>query len=489
MYKKINITILFFLALAGSYADGFHNINGFFGERATGMGGAFTAISDDPSGTYYNPAGLSFSYDDSISMSIFSYNSVQKTYQDIWGPGQNLVENLNNFSPNFIGSIKSFGKYKFGLSLVNKISQSSRRYEQLNLSLYFPDVKDAIRQETSETNQILLGPSLSMLLTPKLSIGGSLYMFRDIEYLASSSLFRTSDTGLVQTSRDDRTTNGIYPIFGLLYAIRPKVSLGFSVSRTMPSSRGKRYQNSFIVSTSNTSQDGVAVMQGSQSGSGGKINDSLGFSGPVFSAETPKINEYRIGIAWFPNSKFLMAFDTVYTDGYRRSQDQTRYFYSGSSIKHVILTENENSELYRSPTLNLAFGLEYFPKETLSLRGGVFTNRANTKKIKWADTLLINSISNFGEDSILNLANTSNQQVSILYVPQIGELFGEKSRGEYINTIGYCLGISWNLPSASFNLSVVYEHGKGNSKIENSNPLQTVIYEAVSMYLAVSSKQ
>ena len=28
------------------------------GERAIGLGGAYTGIADDPSATYYNPAGL-----------------------------------------------------------------------------------------------------------------------------------------------------------------------------------------------------------------------------------------------------------------------------------------------------------------------------------------------------------------------------------------------------------------------------------------------
>ena len=28
------------------------------GERAMGLGGAFTGIADDPSATYYNPAGM-----------------------------------------------------------------------------------------------------------------------------------------------------------------------------------------------------------------------------------------------------------------------------------------------------------------------------------------------------------------------------------------------------------------------------------------------
>ena len=40
-------------------ADEDHYNNIIIGDRPAGMGGAYTAISDDPSGLYYNPAGSS----------------------------------------------------------------------------------------------------------------------------------------------------------------------------------------------------------------------------------------------------------------------------------------------------------------------------------------------------------------------------------------------------------------------------------------------
>jgi hypothetical protein len=41
-------------------ADEFHFINTFIGDRAAGMGGAYTAIADGSKRMYYNPAGLAF---------------------------------------------------------------------------------------------------------------------------------------------------------------------------------------------------------------------------------------------------------------------------------------------------------------------------------------------------------------------------------------------------------------------------------------------
>ena len=48
-------------------ADQFHYANFLIGERAMGLGGAFTAVADDASGIFYNPAGLGFALNSDIS--------------------------------------------------------------------------------------------------------------------------------------------------------------------------------------------------------------------------------------------------------------------------------------------------------------------------------------------------------------------------------------------------------------------------------------
>ncbi|RYZ71254.1 MAG: hypothetical protein EOP09_04915 [Proteobacteria bacterium] len=45
------------LSGASAYADQFHYHNLVVGERAMGLGGAFTAVADDASAIVYNPAG------------------------------------------------------------------------------------------------------------------------------------------------------------------------------------------------------------------------------------------------------------------------------------------------------------------------------------------------------------------------------------------------------------------------------------------------
>lgn len=58
--RKIGYVLLAMGTALSVQADVFHYSNLLIGDRAIGFGGAYTAIADDASGVYYNPAGLGF---------------------------------------------------------------------------------------------------------------------------------------------------------------------------------------------------------------------------------------------------------------------------------------------------------------------------------------------------------------------------------------------------------------------------------------------
>jgi long-chain fatty acid transport protein len=65
-----------------SNADEFHYNNMLIGDRATGMGGAYAGVSDDPSGLYYNPAGIVYTTGRNLA-SLGSYFDRTKKYDSV----------------------------------------------------------------------------------------------------------------------------------------------------------------------------------------------------------------------------------------------------------------------------------------------------------------------------------------------------------------------------------------------------------------------
>ena len=115
--KCTSIPIVFvFLALCigtspFAQADPYHYNNMLIGERATGLGGAYSAIADDPSGLYYNPAGIVYSLGSKLSGSMNAFYQVKKRYEKALG-NNDWERNCATLLPNFFGVIQpmSVGK-------------------------------------------------------------------------------------------------------------------------------------------------------------------------------------------------------------------------------------------------------------------------------------------------------------------------------------------------------------------------------------------
>src|SRR4051812_8644532 len=90
LWKLASVALLL-TSLAAFAEDGnYHYKSILVGERASGLGGAYTAISDDPSGVYHNPAGIVFSLENYLSLSANGLATGSTTYENVY-PGQNYV--------------------------------------------------------------------------------------------------------------------------------------------------------------------------------------------------------------------------------------------------------------------------------------------------------------------------------------------------------------------------------------------------------------
>ena len=206
--KKIS-PILYLLTVSFLSADSYHNINGFFGEKAAGLGGAYTAISDDPSGAYYNPAGLTFAYDNSISLSASNVTRTNKEYENVIGPGQGYTRNSQNYIPNFFGIVKEYGKYKIGFSIVNTLNETFNRADQVVNPIYYPQVNSLRSYNIESANQIQTGISIARAITDKLSVGATLYYTYDTSNATNTALVQFANKGFNSiTGTDNRKTMG-----------------------------------------------------------------------------------------------------------------------------------------------------------------------------------------------------------------------------------------------------------------------------------------
>ena len=114
-YRLITIAGLTSCAIsATALADQMHYRNIITGERAQGLGGAYTGVSDDASGVYYNPAGLAFAQSNDISGSANAFYNKTITYKDVLGTDDWKEESSGTLAP-FFGVMQKLDKYLPGL--------------------------------------------------------------------------------------------------------------------------------------------------------------------------------------------------------------------------------------------------------------------------------------------------------------------------------------------------------------------------------------
>src|SRR5499433_3599198 len=114
MRSRLSVFLFLFAVMLSSGGSALADDSNFrpyiLGSRAAGMGGAFTALSDDGSGSYYNPGGLAFTRRSSISLSVSVYGVVTGSYSNALGPGHNFTYGDLNVVPSCTSAIRKFGQ-------------------------------------------------------------------------------------------------------------------------------------------------------------------------------------------------------------------------------------------------------------------------------------------------------------------------------------------------------------------------------------------
>ena len=181
---KIYATFILCLNTSRSFADWQHHNSFLIGERGAGMGGAYTAISNDPSGIYYNPGGIAFAKDTEISVATVGYYIENIKINSIFGITDYRYEIKNSdIISGFLGFTNKFTlfdeEFYFGVAVY--VPDHTNVITNLNFSspshLNNIPIKKYISISRETGNESNYQVSLSKLINNNMGLGISLGIF------------------------------------------------------------------------------------------------------------------------------------------------------------------------------------------------------------------------------------------------------------------------------------------------------------------------
>ncbi|MEO5971458.1 MAG: hypothetical protein ABIQ95_16150 [Bdellovibrionia bacterium] len=340
------------LLLSNAYADDFHYRSVLIGERGASLGGAYIAISDDPSGVFYNPAGIVFGFENYISGSANTYTSSQTVYKQV-APGQDYTYNSQSFSPSFIGFSQSVGKQKFAFAIIVPSYDLLDQDDLLSsISTKVDRANTLLRRYYNQNITYSGGPAYSVALGERLSFGVSLLVYVKTNVVINTQLIEDNPLPngkyFIQESYLKENYYGLTPKLGFQFMPSPKLSLGFTAKKNYNLSGGT------TIRTLSNKLDASGVPAPK---TGGFTDD---FTTNVYDLKTGVISPWELGLgsAYFFSKSLLVAADIIY--------------YTADSAY------NQSSVV---PTLNWSLGAEWYMTDALALRFGLFSNAANTPAV------------------------------------------------------------------------------------------------------------
>jgi long-subunit fatty acid transport protein len=208
------------------------------GARAVGMGGAFIAVADDATAASWNPAGLIQLEKPEVSVVGAYFNRREKfsstVHPEIENTGKMDDGNINYFSATY--------PFRFHKNMV--VSVNYQRLYEFDRSLAYnfdytaAGVDLAQRKQFDQTGYLgALGLAYAIEISPKLSLGATVNiwtddLFWDNEWEAIFTEHGVGTQGGVPVTIDTRYSdtysdfNGVNANFGLLWNIKPDITLG-----------------------------------------------------------------------------------------------------------------------------------------------------------------------------------------------------------------------------------------------------------------------
>ena len=348
-------------------ADDFHYTNLLVGDRASGMGGAYTAISDDATGLYFNPAGIAYASVRSFSASVNAYYENDKTYKNVIG-GNGWSRSSSSLLPNYFGVVQPLGRFKVGFSYAvpdSSMEDQSQTFGSLDLNASIQPLNPGVRISSyiinfnNENNVYNIGPSIATEIADNFSTGLTLYYYQRKTLWILNQIIKTTNDGFEQTNQYYHANErGLRPVLGFMWSPVNNVSIGLALSKVFITSSSIDFQSSYVrenifTSPTNSSEKSLP---GDPNNPSGSSDDKR---------KTPK--QISLGIAWFPSASLLLTTDINY--------------FSAKSVGDIVSFKG-HADSGIEDVVNLALGTEYYFTRNWALRAGLYTDYANTPDVQ-----------------------------------------------------------------------------------------------------------
>lgn len=320
-----------------SLCDQFNQRNLLPGGRAATMGGAYTAIADDASAGWYNPAGLGFVPGSDVSLSANAFTKSRRSVKEALGE-HDVAESSTSLYPAFAGGTSTLGPFHVGYSYFTVDRENSD--ESFIYDVAESEASAAFkytRKQLIVGEKILAGASIALPMGKYLSMGVSEFYYRRTMQasLVESTVYTTGAT-FDANLRQSTLNEGSLTVIGLLLK-GPTLALGLSTK--IP----KALADNTTIETSQTTYVGSAQ------------DRATSISKPhSYDEITP--DEYSIGLSWQPTSWFLIAADILHNPGEKS-------------------LHRGDGGVDTKATTNYSGGAELF-MGSIGVRGGGFTNHS-----------------------------------------------------------------------------------------------------------------
>lgn len=340
------------------------------GERAVGLGGAFTGLANDPSATYYNPAGMTsggrFELLGSFSSLLLSRTKIDDAFLSP-NTQADFSKKTTATLPRFIGTVVRLGRAKHGRDHQFAIGYSTLEVSREIFGDTFSEINAADSTDIRIDDRYRdrwYGVSFAAQVTRPSSVGFSIFLAdQSLSYtesigIASGGEFNP-DNGL-RIGGESLTTSGdvgarayhFVARLGWLHEVNEQWSVGLMFQPPgIPLSQSGRFLRR--VTTTFPNEDGTFTLF-DEDGAGGRL---------------PIPFELTAGFSWRFNDTSLLTFDASVTGPVR----------AGRVVKVDTPDTIQRAGVYfsgdtrRRPVPNFAVGAEHrFNKVVLA--SGFFTN-------------------------------------------------------------------------------------------------------------------